>query len=45
MKEELAEVDMQTYEEAQDDLNDENVISEESTLTFQRFKGNIQQSC
>jgi hypothetical protein len=42
--EELAEVDRQTYEEAQDDLNDENVISEERALRFQRFEGNIQQN-
>jgi hypothetical protein len=41
--EELAEVDRQTYEykEAQDDLNDEKVISEENTLTVKRFKRNL----
>jgi hypothetical protein len=37
LNEELAEVDRQTYKEAQDDHNDENVISEENSLTFKRF--------
>jgi hypothetical protein len=39
----LTEVDRQTYEEAQDDL-DENLISEENTLPFRRYKGNLQQN-
>jgi hypothetical protein len=39
--EELAEVDRQTYKEAQDGLNDESVISE---VNNRRFKGNLQQN-
>jgi hypothetical protein len=41
---ELAEVGRQTYEEAQDDLSDENVISKENTWTVKRFKRNLQQN-
>jgi hypothetical protein len=41
--EELAELDKQTYEEAQDD-DDINVISEEKTLTVKRFKRSLQQN-
>jgi hypothetical protein len=41
--EELADWDRQTYKEAQDD-GDENVISEENTLTIKRFKRNLQQN-
>jgi hypothetical protein len=41
---ELAESDRQTCKEAQDDHeDDENVISEENTLTFERFKRKLQQ--
>jgi hypothetical protein len=36
--EELPEVDRQMYKEAQDDLNDESVISEENTLTIEGLR-------
>jgi hypothetical protein len=31
------------HDEVQDDLNYENVISEESTVAVKKFKGNLQQ--
>lgn len=36
--------DRQMYEAAQDDHDVESVISEENTITFERFRGNLQQN-
>jgi hypothetical protein len=44
MIEEVAELKRQTHKEAQVDLCDESVISEEDTLTIKRFKRNLQQN-
>jgi hypothetical protein len=40
---ELAELDRQTHKEAQDNLDDEILVSGENTLTIERFKTNLQE--
>jgi hypothetical protein len=41
---EVTELDMRAYEEAQDDHDDESVISEENTLTIERINLNINET-